>query len=226
LCLLYRMGYAGESVQYRNLFIRCHGIMDYSRSNLNRKPTKQSNESTFEFNWYTLIATWFCVGKIRIAPGTLGSLAVYPLYYGIAVYLAGTIPEARLYFMILIIGIGLIGFPAILLYQRRYGCIDDSAIVVDEVIGQLITIWIGLPGLIHLSYRYANLMNISEVNFVFLVAFLTFRFFDIRKVFGISLIDRYIKNTVGVMLDDVVAGIYAGLLIIATYEVASVMRVL
>ena len=133
-----------------------------------------------------LISTWFGVGLLRPAPGTLGSLAAIPFGYGLVMLLGNS---GLLLGAILLLIIGT--YPATL-YGRKSGVKDDQCIISDEVVGM----WIAaIPAGTNL--------------WLWLVAFLLFRFFDIRKVWPASYFDNRGGGGFNVMMDDVVAGIYA-----------------
>lgn len=83
----------------------------------------------------------------------------------------------------------------------RWGQVDHGAIVVDEVLGQLIAIGLAL----YLGGQPFVDWKLMTVGFVF------FRVFDISKVWPASYFDRHVKNALGVMLDDVAAGVWAGI---------------
>jgi len=136
-------------------------------------------------NINTLFVSVFGVGFIPIASGTFGSLAGiiigYILYY---------INNNLLYFAIPVLFI--FGVLCANIYQKQTGEKDSSVIVIDEVVGQLI----------------AMLFIIDNPLLVF-ISFILFRIFDIFKPWPASYADSNIKGGLGVMLDDVVAGIYA-----------------
>ena len=134
-----------------------------------------------------LLATWFGVGLAPMAPGTWGSLAALP-FAGVIVWSGGE--AALLAAAVLAFGAGLWGAA----YIGRAGRHDDDVIVIDEVMGQWLAI---LPVAYDLHY--------------YVVAFLLFRLFDIAKPWPASWIDRRLCTPLGVMLDDLVAGLYAGL---------------
>ena len=136
-------------------------------------------------NINTLFVSVFGVGFIPIASGTFGSLAGiiigYILYY---------INNNLLYFTIPVLFI--LGIFCSNIYQKQTGEKDSSVIVIDEVVGQLI----------------AMLFIIDDPLLVF-ISFILFRIFDVFKPWPASYADSKIKGGLGVMLDDVVAGIYA-----------------
>lgn len=133
-----------------------------------------------------MIATWFGVGRLRPAPGTLGTLAAVP--FGFVIMALGG-PLALLACTVLLF---FVGAKAAGVYGRLSGTKDDQSIVVDEVIG----LWIAaLPA--------------AFVPGLWILAFVLFRFFDIYKPWPASYFDRRQKNDYDVLLDDVIAGIFA-----------------
>lgn len=138
------------------------------------------------FNPHVLIATWFGAGLVRPAPGTVGTLAGVP--FGVAIAWAGGPVYLALAAVILFI-IGTISASA---YGRKSGETDDQSIVVDEVVG----VWIaGLFAHTHL--------------WPWVAAVLLFRFFDVWKPWPARFFDNRCKGGFDVMMDDVVAGVYA-----------------
>ncbi len=145
-----------------------------------------------------LIGTFMGVGYIRPAPGTWGSLAA--LLYGWLLHVIGGLP-------LLLVGIVvgfLKGWWATAQMTKGSDDHDPSEIVVGEVIGQ----WIAL---IPLSYA-AGSMGISILNMWpgWIAAFILFRLFDITKPWIIGWADRR-GDALGVMLDDVIAGVFAAI---------------
>ncbi|MDR4507729.1 MAG: phosphatidylglycerophosphatase A [Candidatus Brocadiaceae bacterium] len=146
-----------------------------------------------------ILATWFGAGFLPKAPGTWGSLAAFPFAYVISTY-GG--PYA------LIIGavaLFLIGMWASNKVEKNARKKDPGFIVVDEVVGQ----WIAL---FPLSFLY-NFLSPAFFCFfsasVTVVAFIAFRIFDIWKPWPIRRVEKNIPGGLGIMLDDVIAGIYA-----------------
>ncbi len=149
------------------------------------------------FSW--IIATWFGSGLLPIAPGTWGSLAAFPFAYIISV-------NSGPY--VLIIGtviLFFIGKQASDNVEKSAQKEDPGFIVVDEVEGQ----WIALLPLSFL-YHYVG-PDLSYWLFALMaaVAFLAFRIFDIWKPWPIWNVDKNVPGGLGIMLDDVIAGIYA-----------------
>ncbi len=131
------------------------------------------------------IATLGGIGLIRIAPGTWGSLAALPPAAAI-VWLWGPAGLAVAVVLATVIGI----------WAADYACRqepDSSSVVVDEAAGQ----WLALVPVAFDPWLYP-------------IAFLLFRVLDITKPWPASRIDRRTRSGFGVMLDDLVAGAYAG----------------
>lgn len=142
--------------------------------------------------WFFIqLATFFGVGKTRPAPGTWGSIVALPI--AAALLMAG--PFVMMAFI-------LCAFPLCVIaaevYQQDFPGEgeDSSTIVIDEVLGMIITmVW--LP----LTWQS------------FLFGFILFRFLDIVKPFPIGFLDRKIEGGLGVVVDDIAAGIIANLIL-------------
>jgi phosphatidylglycerophosphatase A len=136
-----------------------------------------------------LFLTWFYSGKAPKAPGTFGSLATLPLI--ILLSLSGI----HLYALVaLIVALTVVAVMVTQRVQVKYGIHDPQWIVIDEVIGMLIT-WSFVQG--HEWYKL-------------LLVTIAFRFFDIVKFWPASYFDRD-PHGYGTILDDVVSGLYAGI---------------
>ena len=133
-----------------------------------------------------LIATGFYTGYAPKAPGTAGSL------FGLFLYWA--IPESKSVYSL--VGIALIFFTGVWAanqVEKETKVHDNQIIVIDEIVGMLITVALFEKTLIWL-----------------VVGFLLFRFFDIMKPFPANSSEK-IPHGWGVMMDDVIAGIYSAL---------------
>lgn len=147
-----------------------------------------------------LIATFGKVGHLRPAPGTWGSLAALPV--GWALYMLGGVPL----FSAAIILAFASGWWATTLETKGKDDHDPSEIVIDEVVGQWIAL---LPVMIGASHSGAGLLALWPG---WLTAFVAFRLFDITKPGPVGWADRQ-HGPLGVMLDDVIAGILAALMV-------------
>jgi phosphatidylglycerophosphatase A len=141
-----------------------------------------------------IIATFFGVGYCPVASGTAGSLATLPFAFFLTYY--GGLSAMLIFFAHIYI-LGTLASKEVLKYTSH----DPSIIVIDEVAGQLIPL-IFFSALPLPSYGDWWL-------YIALPSFVLFRIFDILKPFPASYFDKKVLNAHGVMLDDIVAGIYA-----------------
>jgi phosphatidylglycerophosphatase A len=139
-----------------------------------------------------LLATWFGCGLLPRAPGTWGSLAALPFAWGLAA--AGGWPALAVG-AVLLFAIGLWACQRVV---DASGAEDPGECVIDEVAGQ----WLALVAapLDPLAYAFG---------------FAAFRLFDIVKPWPASWADRELKGGLGIMLDDIFAGLYAAALVFA-----------
>ncbi|MDA7705398.1 phosphatidylglycerophosphatase A [Rickettsiales bacterium] len=146
------------------------------------------------------ILTFFYIGLIKKAPGTFGSFAAVIFWILVNYFL----PKINIFWPIFLIIITLYGCIFIKNYSRGSYNIDDKSIVIDEVLGQILTLEVVFY---YFNLEY-NIFNQSNILIIFL-CFMTFRFFDIIKIFPINIIDQKFKTGFGVMLDDLMAAIFA-----------------
>lgn len=146
-----------------------------------------------------LFLTLFYSGLSPKAPGTAGSFVALIL----GMILIKYIPHSTLFLLALLISV--IAAKQIDIYEKEVGEHDSKEIVIDELAGM----WIAL-----------SICGINEQNFYILsiLAFLSFRLFDIWKPSIIGKIDKDVKGGWGVMGDDIVAGIAGGILASAVYQ--------
>ena len=143
----------------------------------------------------TWLSTWFYSGLLRPASGSWGALAALPFAYLFT--LIPMLEQTRLisavFFIILFYAIGVWSSGK---FADAENNTDPASVVIDEVVGM----WICLLFTPHSVVWWG-------------VAFLAFRFFDITKVFPANWCEKNLKGGLGVMTDDVVAGIYAGVVV-------------
>ena len=151
----------------------------------------------------TLFVTMFGLGKISKIPGTLGSLAtVIVLYFFFHIFDISS--------DIVLIGLIIIfiySFSAVARHIKDNENKDPKEVIIDEFIGQSIPIY-----LYEISHGTEKLPE--EAAIFYGVCFVLFRFFDIAKPFPVSFFDKNFKNSFGVIMDDVCAGLYVVLSII------------
>lgn len=155
---------------------------------------QDSQPSTFIKRGVSLFVTWFGCGRVPWAPGTFGTLGAIPLVWAFAQlnpvgYMIAT-------FSVVVAGI----FTSQMYLDFNPSIEDPGEIVIDEVAGFLITMtW--------LPFTWQWL----------LLGFILFRALDILKPPPISYIDQKIKGGIGVVADDVLAGIIASVILQVAY---------
>ncbi len=136
----------------------------------------------------TLIGTTFFTGYIPIAPGTFASILALP--FVILLY-KNTIIFLLICLVLLIVGVLCANYLA--KYYRKK---DDQRVTIDEFLGILI-----------------SFMLLPKLNwYLIIIGFILFRAFDILKIFGIRQVES-MSGGWGVMLDDVLSGIYTNLIL-------------
>jgi phosphatidylglycerophosphatase A len=133
---------------------------------------------------WVLLASWGPCGYVPIAPGTAGTLGAIPLFWAIR--------DLPLWLHLLTVaGFIAVAIPAATAAGRYWKVVDASPIVIDEVVGYLVTM-----ALVPWSWGTV------------IAGFLLFRLFDVLKPWPASAFDR-VKNGFGVVMDDVAAGVWA-----------------
>ena len=150
-----------------------------------------------------LFVTFFGLGKIKLAPGTFTSF-VTTLIVFFCFHVANFSHELILLIFIFIF---FYSFAAINNYIKHSKNKDPKEVVIDEVIGQFIPLYL---------YEIAHGTNkdSQEAILFYIYIFILFRFFDIKKPFPINYFDKKFKNSFGVIMDDVIAGFYVVLTLI------------
>ena len=139
------------------------------------------------------IATLGGLGKIPIAPGTFGSIFAWVVFIFLSHYI-------NMIFLTFAVGI----FSVWMCEKITKDLVikDHKSIVIDELVGTWISL---LPVLFVADDRYERIIYAA-------IALILFRFFDILKPYPISFFDKEYKNGLGIVLDDVIAGIFSGIL--------------
>tara|TARA_B100000749_G_scaffold164958_1_gene126812 strand:+ start:122 stop:643 length:522 start_codon:yes stop_codon:yes gene_type:complete len=161
------------------------------------------------------ILTMFGVGYFKYAPGTAASFLtciIFYLLYTSSFYI-GQGPAVIVCILLIILVYSIIIIDKLsYLFKKK----DSEEIVIDEFIGQSIPLTV---------YFFFRTFSIEEVFFFFgwpflgwtIISFILFRFFDIVKPFPINIVDKKMKNGLGVMLDDIIAGAYSAITIYIFY---------
>jgi phosphatidylglycerophosphatase A len=137
------------------------------------------------------LAFGFGSGLAKKAPGTCGTVAAIPVYY-LFVQTHSLLLYSILTIIATVVGVWICDVAAKKLDEHDFG-----GIVWDEVAGYLITLWF-----VPFSWQ------------AMLIGFVLFRFFDILKPWPIKWVDKQVHGGLGIMLDDVLAGLFAGVLLL------------
>ena len=150
-----------------------------------------------------LFVSLFGIGKIKKIPGSFASLAT-TLFLFFLFHILNVSPNIVLFSIIIVF---LISLYAVNIFIKDLTNKDPKEIVIDEFIGQSIPICL-----------YETAHNIPKDNEdalkFYLIMFVLFRVFDIAKPFPVSYYDKNFKNSFGVIMDDVCAGLYVVLVLV------------
>jgi len=150
-----------------------------------------------------LFVTCFGIGSLRFAPGTIASLVTTTFLFSL--FHVMLLSHTTILLILLIIFI--YSFYAVSEYIKFNKNKDPKEVVIDEFIGQSIPIYL-------YEISHGTIKESQEAILFYLYIFILFRYFDIKKPFPVSYFDRNFKNSFGVILDDVVAGLYVVLTLI------------
>jgi phosphatidylglycerophosphatase A len=135
------------------------------------------------------LALGFGSGLLPVAPGTAGTLAAIPVYLVLQ-------PLATPWYLALVVLLALAGIAVCGITASRLDVHDHPAIVWDEIVGYLVTMTFAPPGWLWI-----------------VLGFLLFRLFDITKPWPIRWFDRQVGGGLGIMLDDLLAGVFSAALL-------------
>ena len=144
-----------------------------------------------------LFVTLFGIGKLKRIPGSYASL-ITTIFLFFLFHILNVSPNVVLFSLIVIF---LISFFAVNIFIKNLTNKDSKEVVIDEFIGQSIPICL---------YEIAHNMpkETDQVLKFYFIMFVLFRVFDIAKPFPVSYYDKNFKNSFGVIMDDVCAGLY------------------
>ena len=150
-----------------------------------------------------LISTLFGYGYLTNIPGTVASF-VTTLF----IYIAFEILDYTnlKFYLILFTLLFFYSFYAVKDAESEFTNKDPRQIVIDEVLGQ------SMPLILLLYLNQTNQISIS-IEIYYILSFVFFRFFDILKPFPVSYFDKNHKNYFGIIMDDIMAGLYSMILI-------------
>ena len=144
-----------------------------------------------------LFVTMFGIGKLPRIPGSYASLVTVIFLY--ILFNIFSVPADA--FLFLLVGIFIISLFAVNLFIKDLSNKDPKEVVIDEFIGQSIPVCL---------YEIAHSESIdpSRILTFYFIMFILFRIFDITKPYPVSYYDKNFKNSFGVIMDDVCAGLY------------------
>ena len=151
----------------------------------------------------SILVTIFGLGKIKFMPGTLGSLATTIFLF----YLFHTLNISSDIILISLIIIFIYSFYAVSTYTESSKDKDPAEIIIDEFLGQSIPIYL-------YEISHGTTKESDQAIVYYALFFLLFRYFDIMKPFPINFFDKNYKNSFGVIMDDICAGLYVVLTVV------------
>jgi phosphatidylglycerophosphatase A len=151
----------------------------------------------------SLLVTMFGLGKVKFIPGTFGSLATVIFLF----YLFHSLNISPNIILIGLIIIFIYSFYAVSTHIRDSKNKDPGEIVIDEFLGQSIPIFL-------YEISHGTTKESSEAIIYYTLFFILFRYFDIMKPFPVSFFDKNFKNSFGVIMDDICAGLYVVLTLV------------
>ena len=140
-----------------------------------------------------LLATWFGIGLLRPAPGTWGSLAGVILWF--------LLPNSHSWIWLILPLFIFLSWYVCAAVNKDSDSEDHSSIVIDEVAGM----FVALAFVPHTALAYFG-------------AFVLFRLFDIWKPWPISWVDKNIKGGWGILFDDMLAGLFSGVILFSLFQ--------
>ena len=152
----------------------------------------------------------FGLGKIKFMPGTFGSLITAILLF----YLFHTLNVSSNTILIGWIIIFIYSFYAVSTHTKGNENKDPGEIIIDEFLGQSIPIYL-------YEISHGTTKENNEAIIYYTLFFVLFRYFDIMKPFPVSFFDKNFKNSFGVIMDDICAGLYVVLTLVCFMIVKS-----
>jgi len=144
-----------------------------------------------------LFVTLFGIGKIKKIPGSFASLAT-TIFLFFLLQILDVSPNIVLIFVIIIFFISLY---SVNIFIKDLDNKDPKEVVIDEFIGQSIPICL-------YEIAHEGVKETNEILTSYFIMFILFRIFDIVKPYPVSYYDKNFKNSFGVIMDDVCAGLY------------------
>ena len=152
----------------------------------------------------------FGLGKIKFMPGTFGSLATVIFLF----YLFHTLNISTNIILTGWMIIFIYSFYAVSIHTKNSKNKDPGEIIIDEFLGQSIPIYL-------YEISHGTTKEDNEAIIYYALFFILFRYFDIMKPFPVSFFDKNFKNSFGVIMDDICAGLYVVLTLVCFMIVKS-----
>lgn len=170
--------------------------------------------------FHNIICTFFGIGKVKFAPGTFGSLAAFPFWLIFYPILDLGLLYFFLFWAFLLVFLFFLGTHCSDIYAKETGKKDASEIVIDEVLGQSLSMFLSFYLMFLILVLFPNLGEVfsiyAQAPIIYILAnFIFFRLFDITKPSLVGFCDKNLKNGLGVMMDDVVAGVFSAIVVVA-----------
>jgi len=143
------------------------------------------------------------LGKIKFMPGTLGSLATTVFLF----YLFHSLNISSNIILISLIIIFIYSFYAVSTHTESSKNKDPGEIIIDEFLGQSIPIYL-------YEISHGTTKESDQAIVYYALFFILFRYFDIMKPFPVNFFDKNFKNSFGVIMDDICAGLYVVLTVV------------
>ena len=157
-----------------------------------------------------LFVTLFGIGKFKKIPGSIASLTTI-LFLFFLFHILNVPPNIILISVIIIFFISLYSVNIFIKYLKNK---DPKEVVIDEFIGQSIPICL-------YEVAHEGLKETSQVLIFYFIMFILFRIFDITKPYPVSYYDKNFKNSFGVIMDDVCAGLYVVVVLVLYMVITS-----
>jgi phosphatidylglycerophosphatase A len=158
----------------------------------------------------SILVTMFGLGKIKFMPGTFGSLATTAFLF----YLFHSLNISSNIILISLIIIFIYSFYAVSTHTESSKNKDPGEIIIDEFLGQSIPIYL-------YEISHGTVKESDEAILYYALFFILFRYFDIMKPFPINYFDKNFKNSFGVIMDDICAGLYVVLTVVCFMVIKS-----
>jgi phosphatidylglycerophosphatase A len=158
----------------------------------------------------SILVTMFGLGKIKFMPGTLGSLATTVFLF----YLFHSLNISSNIILISLIIIFIYSFYAVSTHTESSKNKDPGEIIIDEFLGQSIPIYL-------YEISHGTTKESDQAIVYYALFFILFRYFDIMKPFPVNFFDKNFKNSFGVIMDDICAGLYVVLTVVCFMVIKS-----